>query len=266
MNNDTITEKGYLTNIITEKSIDWIANQRDKEKPFCLFVHHKACHRNWLPEMKYLSLYEDKTFALPDNFYDDYEGREAAKTQEMGILKDMDIMYDTKMYNPEGDTPLKTTYEAFVGRLDEADRKVYNDFYQPIIDEFYKKNLQGKELAEWKYQRYMRDYAKVLKSLDDNVGILLDYLEQQGLLKILWLFIPPIRDFIWENMAGLTSVSCMKSQCVLLLLCVCLIIWSRKPKVKFLKWYRILITLLHFLIWLVQKFLRIFKVYLYFLC
>ena len=183
MNNDTITEKGYLTNIITEKSIDWIANQRDKEKPFCLFVHHKACHRNWLPEMKYLSLYEDKTFALPDNFYDDYEGREAAKTQEMGILKDMDIMYDTKMYNPEGDTPLKTTYEAFVGRLDEADRKVYNDFYQPIIDEFYKKNLQGKELAEWKYQRYMRDYAKVLKSLDDNVGILLDYLEQQGLLK-----------------------------------------------------------------------------------
>ena len=183
MNNDTITEKGYLTNIITEKSIDWIANQRDKEKPFCLFVHHKACHRNWLPEMKYLSLYEDKTFALPDNFYDDYEGREAAKTQEMGILKDMDIMYDTKMYNPEGDTPLKTTYEAFVGRLDEADRKVYDAFYQPIIDEFYKKNPQGKELAEWKYQRYMRDYAKVLKSLDDNVGVLLDYLEQQGLLK-----------------------------------------------------------------------------------
>ena len=58
-----------------------------------------------------------------------------------------------------------------------------DDFYQPIIDEFYKKNLQGKELAEWKYQRCMRDYAKVLKSLDDNVGILLDYLEQQGLLK-----------------------------------------------------------------------------------
>lgn len=70
-----------------------------------------------------------------------------------------------------------------MGRLDEADRKVYDAFYQPIIDEFYKKNPQGKELAEWKYQRYMRDYAKVLKSLDDNVGVLLDYLEQQGLLK-----------------------------------------------------------------------------------
>lgn len=183
MNNDTIKEKGYLTNLITEKSINWLENQKDNDKPFCLFVHHKACHRDWLPELKYLSLYEDKTFPLPDNFYDDYEGRPAAAAQEMSIFKDMDIMYDTKMYNPQGATPLKSTYEAFVGRLDETDRKVYNDFYQPIIDEFYKKNPQGKELAEWKYQRYMRDYAKVLKSLDDNVGVLLDYLEQQGLLK-----------------------------------------------------------------------------------
>ncbi len=183
MNNDTITEKGYLTNIITEKSINWLENQRDKEKPFCLFVHHKACHRNWLPEMKYLSLYEDKTFEMPDNFYDEYEGREAAKTQEMGILKDMDIMYDTKMYKPEGKSRLKGAYESFVGRLDEADRKVYDSFYQPIIDEFYKKNPKGKELAEWKYQRYMRDYAKVLKSFDDNVGRLLDYLDKNGYLK-----------------------------------------------------------------------------------
>ncbi len=93
MNNDTVTEKGYLTNLITDKSINWLENQRDKNKPFCLFIHHKACHRDWLPELKYLSLYEDKTFTMPDNFYDDYEGREAAKTQEMSILKDMDIMF-----------------------------------------------------------------------------------------------------------------------------------------------------------------------------
>ena len=183
MNNDTIVEKGYLTNIITEKSINWLENQRDKDKPFCLFVHHKACHRNWLPELKYLSLYEDKTFEMPDNFYDDYEGREAAKTQEMSIFKDMDIMYDTKMYRADMDSRLKSTYEAMINRLDPEDRKVYEDFYQPIIDEFYKKNPKGKELAEWKYQRYMRDYAKVLKSFDDNVGQLLDYLEQKGLLK-----------------------------------------------------------------------------------
>ena len=130
-----------------------------------------------------MSLYEDKTFTMPDNFYDDYEGREAAKTQEMSILKDMDIMYDTKMYDPKGESRLKATYEKLIGRLDPEDRKVYDAFYQPIIDEFYKKNPQGKELAEWKYQRYMRDYAKVLKSFDDNVGRVLDYLKEHDMLK-----------------------------------------------------------------------------------
>ncbi|MDY3267777.1 MAG: sulfatase [Phocaeicola sp.] len=183
MNNDTITEKGYLTNIITEKSINWIENQRDKNKPFCLFIHHKACHRNWLPEIKYLTEYEDKTFPLPDNFYDNYDGREAAKTQEMSIFEDMDIIYDTKMYQKDVNTPLKPAYEAFVGRLNQEDRKKYDDFYQPIIDSFYNKKPQGKELAEWKFQRYMRDYAKVLKSFDDNVGQILDFLEQKGMLK-----------------------------------------------------------------------------------
>ena len=178
MDNDTVVEKGYLTNLITDKSIDWMENQRDKEKPFCLFIHHKAVHRNWLPELKYLNLYEDKTFPLPENFYDDYEGRPAAAAQEMSIYKDMDIIYDNKMWKADANTPLKSTYEAFVGRLNPEDRKVYDDFYQPIIDEFYKKNLKGKDLAEWKYQRYMRDYAKVVKSLDDNVGRVLDYLKE----------------------------------------------------------------------------------------
>ena len=97
MQNDTIEKQGYLTNLITDMSIDWMENQRDKDKPFCILIHHKAIHRNWLPELKYLNEYEDKTFTMPDNFYDDYEGRPAAAAQEMSIFKDMDIMYDTKM-------------------------------------------------------------------------------------------------------------------------------------------------------------------------
>lgn len=182
MDNDTVRKEGYLTNIVTDMSIDWMENQRDKDKPFCLFIHHKAIHRNWLPELKYLNLYEDKTFPLPENFYDDYEGRPAAAAQEMSIFKDMDLIYDNKMWKADVNTPLKSTYEAFVGRLSPEDRKVYDDFYQPIIDDFYKKDLKGKELAEWKYQRYMRDYAKVVKSLDDNVGRVLDYLKEKGML------------------------------------------------------------------------------------
>ena len=89
--NDTIEEHGYLTNIITDKSIEWMEHQRDKDKPFCLLIHHKAQHRNWMADTCNLALYEDKTFPIPETFYDDYEGRPAAAAQEMSILKDMDL-------------------------------------------------------------------------------------------------------------------------------------------------------------------------------
>ena len=174
-------EKGYLTNIITDKSIEWLESGRDKDKPFCIMIHHKAVHRNWLPEMKYLREYEDKTFELPDNFHDDYRGRTAAARQEMHIGKDMDIVYDTKIFTEGAKTRLTDAYKGFISRLDSAERKEYDAFYDSLAVDFISRDLKGDELAEFKFQRYMRDYAKVVKSLDDNVGRVLDYLKEKGL-------------------------------------------------------------------------------------
>ena len=184
MDGSTVTEKGYVTNLITDKAIDWMANKRDKSKPFILFIHHKACHRPWLPEMKYIRAYEDQTFALPATLYDDYEGREAAAAQEMeiGNNQHMDIVYDNKMYRPGANTRLTDLYLSMLSRMDSKDRADYDYFYDSIANRFYAQNLTGKALTEFKYQRYMRDYAKVLKSLDDNVGRTLDYLRDAGLL------------------------------------------------------------------------------------
>ncbi|MDE7389100.1 MAG: sulfatase, partial [Muribaculaceae bacterium] len=182
MDGDTVVEHGYLTDLITDKSIDWMENGRDKSKPFCLLIHHKAQHRNWLPDTAHLALYEDKVFPLPENFHDDYAGRQAASTAEMRIADHMDLIYDLKMDHPDKTSYLKPTYLSFVGRMDSAQRARFEEFYQPIRDDFYSRDLKGRELAEWKYQRYMRDYAKVLKSLDDNVGRVLDYLEENDLL------------------------------------------------------------------------------------
>ena len=179
---DTVQEHGYLTDLITDKSLDWLENGRDKDKPFCLLIHHKAIHRNWLPDTADLQLYEDRTFELPANFYDDYEGRPAAAGQQMSISKDMDVLYDLKMNRADKESPLKARYESYVDRMDSDQRRVFDAFYNPIIEDFYSKDLQGKELAEWKYQRYMRDYLKVVKSLDDNVGRVLDYLRDHDLL------------------------------------------------------------------------------------
>jgi arylsulfatase A-like enzyme len=185
MDGTTSKHKGYLTNIITDKAIDWLENQRDKQKPFALFIHHKACHRNWLPELKYLHEYEDQTFAIPETFYDDYAGREAAKAQEMSIHShiDMDLAYDVKLLDAHVDTRLSSSYISMIGRLDSHERAIYDQFYDSIAIDFRSRNLQGRELSEYKFQRYMRDYAKVVKTLDDNVGRTLDYLEKAGLLE-----------------------------------------------------------------------------------
>ena len=176
-------EEGYCTDVITDKSIKWL-EQRDKEKPFILFVHHKACHRNWLPPMKYLREYEDVTFPLPDNFWDDYEGRQAAKEQQMNIASnhDMDLIYDNKVYLPGDSSRLSSAYLAYADRLDAESRQTYWQFYDSLSRDFYKSKPTGKALTEYKYQRFMRDYAKVTRSLDDNVGRLMDYLRTEGLL------------------------------------------------------------------------------------
>ncbi len=186
---DTLQVQGYVTDIITDKSLEWLEHERDKSKPFALFIHHKATHRNWMADTKDLEAFEDQEFPLPETFYDDYEGRLAAQKQEMHIYKDMDLVYDLKMLKkgiqPKG---LGGYYswnkdkQGIHGRLRPEVKARFDSLYYPIADKFYKKNLEGKALAEWKYQRYMRDYAKVVKSLDRNVGRVIDYLREHDML------------------------------------------------------------------------------------
>ena len=47
---DTLRNEGYITNLITDKSLHWLKEERDPSKPFCLLVHHKAQHRNWMAD------------------------------------------------------------------------------------------------------------------------------------------------------------------------------------------------------------------------
>jgi len=202
-------DSGYVTRIITDKAIEWLEQRLSPQQggarrgaPFALFIHHKACHRAWLPAIEDLRLYEDRTFPLPPEFHDDYATREAAGKTEMEIGKDMDIVYDTKMFVSAEETPrtrLSASYQGMIGRLSKSERKQYDDFYVPLSRDFYAKwgtdynflprqsqsSIAGSrdaELLEWKYQRYMRDYAKVVHALDQEVGRVLDYLEAKGLL------------------------------------------------------------------------------------
>ena len=199
-NGQRVNRHGYATNITTDLALDWLETKRDKEKPFCLLLHHKAPHRTWMPDTCDLDLFADAEFPIPANFYDDYEGRPAAAAQEMSLHKDMDLVYDLKMADKEREVHTRTGLEDY-GRylyenMDSAQKVAWDAHYDPIIADFKARFMPkgeapadlnaaaaSEELSEWKYRQYMRDYLRVITSIDRNVGRVLDYLEENGLLE-----------------------------------------------------------------------------------
>ncbi|MCD6347191.1 MAG: sulfatase, partial [Bacteroidales bacterium] len=187
---DTVQIQGYVTNIITDLAIEWLENGRDKSKPFLLMCQHKAPHREWLPEGKYLDYYHKTEFPEPDNLFDDHKGMgTAAQEAEMLISKHMALSSDNKIL-PEvvaekGFKPFMQWYDnAYynnLNRMNPEQRARWEEVYAPITEEFKNSTLQGDELTSWKYQRFLQDYLACIKSVDDNVGRLLDYLEENGL-------------------------------------------------------------------------------------
>lgn len=158
---------GYTTDIITDLAMEWLKNDRDQSKPFMLMYQHKAPHREWSPGPKYLHLYDDVKIPEPPTLFDDYSGRgTAAHTQDMTIAKTM-TERDLKLVPPP--------------YLNAEQLKTWNAAYEPKNKDFREANLKGKDLVRWKYQRYIKDYLRCIASVDDNVGRVLDYLEESGL-------------------------------------------------------------------------------------
>jgi len=184
-NPDFITEKGkqvengYVTEIITEKSIQWLNEVKSSGKPFMLMMHHKAPHREWQPGPNELSLYKDVTFPEPNTLFDDYSNRGTAeKTQDMTIEKTMRIEEDLKLYKDR--SKMKNTG---LTRMNQEQMNDWNNTYDPVIRHFYEANLIGDDLIRFKYQRYMQDYLACIAAVDKSVGKVLDFLKENGLDK-----------------------------------------------------------------------------------
>lgn len=160
---------GYVTEIITNRTIDWLTNQRDPDKPFLLMCQHKAPHRNWEPGPKQLQLYRNVTLPEPDTLFDDYSGRgTAARQQDMEIGKTLIDGYDLKIDWTPPD-------------LNDEQRTAWQAAYAAENQEFARLKPTGKELTRWKYQRFLKDYLRCVAAVDDSVGSLLDYLDSSGL-------------------------------------------------------------------------------------
>jgi arylsulfatase A-like enzyme len=167
-NGQRVKHDGYTTDIITDLSLDWL-KQRDKNKPFLIMIHNKAPHREWEPALRHLGHNKDRQYPLPDTLFDDYSGRgKAEREQDMTIAKTMN------------DRDLKLTPPR---QLTAEQRKAWDAYYDPRNEAFRQANLQGKDLVRWKYNRYMHDYLGCVRAVDENVGRVLKYLDDEGLAK-----------------------------------------------------------------------------------
>lgn len=159
---------GYVTDLISDFSIDWLKN-RDKSKPFLLMTQHKAPHREWSPALRHLGHDNDRKYPEPASLFDDYQNRgKAVADQDMTLAKTMNEL-DVKLRTP--------------GSLNPEQRKTWDAYYQPRNEAFRQANLQGKDLIRWRYNRYMHDYLGCIKAVDEAVGNLLKYLDDEGLAK-----------------------------------------------------------------------------------
>jgi len=131
---------GYATDIITDLSLDWLRSL-PQDQPFALLCHHKAPHRPWETDAAHASMYADTTIAEPETFWDDYATRSAAA--QAAKCRMMDLT----------ETDLKAPVPA---------------------------GLSEEEEISWRYQCYIKDYLRVVASIDDNLGRLLDLLADLG--------------------------------------------------------------------------------------
>ena len=179
-NGTVVKEDGYVTDVITDKAIEFIDEVHD-EKPFMLMLHHKAPHRNWMPAPRHLGIFNDTVFPEPETLFDDYEGRgEAARSQDMNIENTLEDEWDLKLLTREeilaGNNRLHDVYI----RMPEEVQHKWDSVYAPRIAEYRSGKLQGDELVRWKYQQYMRDYLATAMSVDESIGRVMEYLEEIG--------------------------------------------------------------------------------------
>lgn len=165
-NGKRVVNPGYVTDIITDLTLEQLKN-RDKSKPFLMMCQHKAPHREWEPPLRHLNHDNDRVYAEPDTLFDDYENRGfAIKDQDMSLEKTM-TEKDMKLVAPKN--------------LNDEQRAQWEAYYNPRNEAFHKANPQGKDLVRWRYQRYMHDYLACVKAVDESVGRLLKYLDDEGL-------------------------------------------------------------------------------------
>ena len=169
-NGKLVVREGYTTDVITDLSLEWLSDRRDKRKPFLLMLQHKSPHRNWDPAIRHLTMYKDSTLAEPATMFDDWSTRSSAWTYSEMSLEHHLSPRDLKLVFP-------------AALLNKNELEAWQAAYGPENDALRAANLSGKDLVRWKYQRYAKDYLRSVAAMDEDIARVLTYLDSTGLAK-----------------------------------------------------------------------------------
>ncbi|MCH2202408.1 MAG: sulfatase [Fuerstiella sp.] len=180
--------EGHCTDIVTDLALAWLEEQVNSEQPFMLMCQHKAPHRPWMPALRHLNLYDDIDIPEPATLFDNYEDNASPlRHHEMGIDRHMDLISDC--FGPEfpNRTPTNKSRDLSgirnLRKMTPAQRATWDAAFDPKNNELRKLSLSGRELVRWKYHRYIRNYLRCVKGIDESVGRLLNFLSAKGLDK-----------------------------------------------------------------------------------
>ncbi|MCB1122962.1 MAG: sulfatase [Verrucomicrobiae bacterium] len=146
--------KGYYTDLVTDFALDWLKH-RKPDKPFALFLHHKAPHGKWEPADRYLNYLEDVEIPEPASLWEDFSHRSEASRN-----------YGTSISHRLADRR---------NMIDDVSSEKWPTARVDMT------GMTEKEKTKAAYQKYLKDYLRCVKAVDENVGRVLDYLDQAGL-------------------------------------------------------------------------------------
>lgn len=161
---------GYVSDLITEKSIAWLDTARNTDRPFLLMYHHKSPHRDWMPGPQELESWdEDARVEEPSSLLRDLDGltrgRREARVSISGYMTDQDVKLSMAKY------------------LQPEQAKLWEAAFARGNAEFRAADLSADDETRWKYQRYIKTYLATIQGMDRQIGRVLDYLETNGLME-----------------------------------------------------------------------------------
>ncbi len=208
MDGSTKRVDGYVSDIITDKSLEWLKNRKDKSKPFVLMAQHKAPHRNWSPAERHYKLFDGVTMPEPETLFDDYANRsEALKKQKMSLEKDFWWGHDLLLHGEPTDPRFRSgmgnnEYKRMNTEQKAAFDQAYGAENQKLIDDLAAGKLSDQDVTRWKYQRYIKNYLRCIRAVDESVGRLLDYLDESGLAKNTIVIYGTIENLVGNTVFG----------------------------------------------------------------